>query len=178
MKNILSNKKGVSAVIGYVLLITFAIVIAGIVFAWLRTYVPQQSVECPEDVSIYVKNHSINGETDVLTIYLKNNGKFEVDGLYMRYSESAEQEIAVKDLTKNFTILGASQQDIDLLKFNPGIILPETLKPNEIKKFDFYVNGIPKLHSIDIIPWRYEKAGTKTEVTSCGKAKINEIINK
>lgn len=160
------NKKGVSAVIGYVLLVTFAVVIAGIVFAWLRTYVPQESLECPDGVSVYIKNNSI--QNNVLTIYLKDNGNFKIEGLFVRYSTDVNQEIAVYDLTENSTLPEEN-------KFHPGLVFDE-LNPNEIRKFDFHVKGIPYIYAIEVIPMRYETSGTKTQTVACGKAKAKEII--
>ena len=42
--------------IGYILLITFAIVIAVVVFQWLKTYVPKEGIACPDEVSIYISS--------------------------------------------------------------------------------------------------------------------------
>ena len=57
------NKKGVSVIIGYVLLIAFAILISAGVYAWLKTYVPREPLNCPDGVSIFVKEAGFNSST-------------------------------------------------------------------------------------------------------------------
>ena len=49
-----AHKKGVSVMIGYVLLISFAVVMAGLVYHWAKTYIPREEVKCQEGVSIFI----------------------------------------------------------------------------------------------------------------------------
>jgi len=42
------NKRGVSIVIGYVLLIAISIVISILVYQALKTYVPKEALECSD----------------------------------------------------------------------------------------------------------------------------------
>jgi len=42
------NKKAVSAIIGYVLLVTMGIVMSVIVYNYLKTYVPADALDCFE----------------------------------------------------------------------------------------------------------------------------------
>ena len=65
------DKKAVSIMIGYILLITFAVVIAAVVLTWLKTYVPRQGLECPDGVSIYILDSELDRNDLVLT--LRNN---------------------------------------------------------------------------------------------------------
>ncbi|HTY43911.1 MAG TPA: hypothetical protein VMC80_01590, partial [Patescibacteria group bacterium] len=51
-----NSKKGVSEMIGYVILITIALVMGAIVFAWIKSYVPADSLTCPDGVSISVRD--------------------------------------------------------------------------------------------------------------------------
>jgi len=38
------NKKGISVIIGYLLLVSFAIIISGMVYVWMKTYVPTEKL--------------------------------------------------------------------------------------------------------------------------------------
>ena len=73
------NKRGVSIVVGYVLLITIVIAIAGIVYSWLRWYVtPGEDISCPDGVSLVIKEYECVG--DILNLTIKNKGRFSFDG--------------------------------------------------------------------------------------------------
>lgn len=91
------EKKGLSVMIGYVLLITSAVVMGSIVYIWLESYVPREVPQCPEGVSIAVIESScVNGN---ISLRLKNNGLYNIDGLLVRGSSRPGQEIATIDLT-------------------------------------------------------------------------------
>ena len=78
-----NNKKGISELVSYVLLISLAIIMAGLVFAYLRFYaqnpLPKQS--CPE-VSLIIDNYSCMNGT--LNMTVKNQGRFDVDGFTVK----------------------------------------------------------------------------------------------
>ena len=52
------NKKGLSVMIGYVLLVTFAIIISAIVYQQIKTYLPTEDKVCPEGVSLFCHQSS------------------------------------------------------------------------------------------------------------------------
>ncbi len=83
MKDLLpSDKKAVSLMIGYVLLIVLAVGIAGAVYSFLKFYLPDTEIkECPNDVSLIISNASCDGE---LKIELHNKGFFSIDGAYVK----------------------------------------------------------------------------------------------
>ena len=70
------SKKAVSVIVGYVLLISFAIVIGVIVYQWMKTYVPKEDINCPDGTSLFIKRYEYTPE--LLTLYLKNNGKCDI----------------------------------------------------------------------------------------------------
>lgn len=96
-----SDKRGISVMIGYVLLVTFAIIISVIVYGWLESYVPKDEVECEEGVSLSVYNYSCDGDTLELT--LKNDGVFSLAGFTIYCKEDPDEDVASIDLSKNFT---------------------------------------------------------------------------
>ena len=98
----MKNKKGVSEIVGYVLLIVFTLILAGIVFVWLKTYVPHEDINCPDGTSLMINSYTCNQSK--LTLTFENNGKFFVGGYFIDayYVNSKGQKILV-DLTKNST---------------------------------------------------------------------------
>ena len=79
------TKRGVSIMIGYILLITFVIAISIFVYQWLKTYVPKEGLECPDGVSIYISKANINPNEGKLTLTLKNTGRFDINGVFVIY---------------------------------------------------------------------------------------------
>ena len=72
------RKKGVSVMIGYVLLVSIVIVMSVFVYNYLRSYVPEENTSCPEEVSLMVQD--LNCIDGTLSFKLKNNGRFSVAG--------------------------------------------------------------------------------------------------
>ena len=83
MRKIIKNKRGISELVSYVLLITLAIAIAGGVFVWLKyEAIPPAKEECP-DVNIILLNdtcYNNAGGQGNITFWIKNNGNFDIDG--------------------------------------------------------------------------------------------------
>jgi hypothetical protein len=82
--------------IGYVLLISSVVIMASIVYMWMKTYIPKETVECEDSVSlILAESKCVDGN---LSIRVKNNGLFNVDGFFIRASLKPDQEIATFNL--------------------------------------------------------------------------------
>jgi len=176
------DKKGVSPLIGYVLLIVGVMISSAVVFTWLKTYVPQETVECPAEVAIFIKNiqcYSYDVEVPVgeedqkeleLRLSIKNNGLFNLDGFFIHATDDPEQTLATIDLVR--FLPGRSQEEIQL--FNDG---RQPLKPNEEVGYVFNITGHADLETIEIIPARFEEVNRKRKFTACGNDKVKEMIN-
>src|SRR3989338_8510282 len=68
------NKKAVSEVVSYVLLIVVAISLSIIVYAWIKIQLPKEIIECPEGVSVIIKDYRCNKQNNIINITFKNNG--------------------------------------------------------------------------------------------------------
>ena len=166
------NKRGVSVMIEYILLITFAVVIAGLVYQWLKSYVPQQGIECPDGVSIYVSDYNIDQNT--LNLIIKNNGKFNIGGLFMYYTDNSDQELATNDLSA-LTLSGGT-------KMSPGIKFigegDNSFGPNsEDLTLSFDITGIETIYDIEITPIRWQENKNKIQTVSCTNAKTKKVID-
>ena len=81
------NKKGVSVMVAYVMLIVIAVGLSVGVFNFLRLYVPKEKVECPSDISLIVQSTTCvveAGDRIVLDVTIKNKGLFSVPSAYIR----------------------------------------------------------------------------------------------
>lgn len=99
------NKRGVSAIVGYVLLISMTLAISVTVYNWLKFYVSEsEAEECPNDVSIIIseyncRNKVIGGDSGSINVTLKNKGLFTVDGYVLRVHDKSDAEFGLYTLT-------------------------------------------------------------------------------
>lgn len=78
------NKKGVSLLIGYVLLIVIAIALSTIVYAYLKLYIPKERAECPNDISLFIDETSCVISAQEIKFTLSNTGFFNVSGAFLK----------------------------------------------------------------------------------------------
>jgi hypothetical protein len=99
MRNI-NNKKAVSEIVAYVILITIALGLATLVFTWLKFQANLPAgEECPDDVAIIIKSAVYNCATNNLDLVLQNKGLFNITGYRVRVSQQTGAEIGEIDLT-------------------------------------------------------------------------------
>jgi cysteine-rich repeat protein len=164
----INSKKGVSIMIGYVLLVSFAIIIGGILYNWMKTYVPKEALDCPDGVSIFVEEVICQGGN--LNLTLKNNGRFDIAGYFIHATDEVGQKLATLDLSEY--IIGGGTLRLNSIVFD---LDENAMEPAETKKSIF---NLPKnINSIDIIPIRFQVEDNKQRFVSCGNAKIREIVN-
>ena len=158
--------------IGYVLLVVFAIVIGAIIYQGLKTYVPREVIEAPEGTSIFIKEAKYFSEADSekkLNLTLKNNGKFSLDGFFIRATNGTE-EVATIDLSP-YVIEGGTGTG-GFVKFGEL----SKLKPNEERKFVFNFGDSALINSIEIIPVMFEEIDGKKRFVTATKAKVSETL--
>ena len=167
------NHKGVSIMIGYVLLITFAVITGAIAYQWMKTYVPKDALKCPDGVSIFIEEANYNESDFLLNVAIKNNGRFNIAGYFIHATNNSEQELATIDLSQNI-IEGGETFGNAIRFFGPE----NSFKPNEGVEniFNLSDTGIGQIYSIEIIPVRYQIEDSKERFVSCGNAKVKEII--
>lgn len=175
-KKLKKNKRAISPMISYILLISIVVVIGLLVYAWLKTYVPRESLECPDSVSLFVKDYDYI-QNSQLNITIKNNGNFNIAGYFIRAAnQSSEQEIAATDLSSRIntdyggTIVGNSIM-FELSSEENSFI------PSEETIHVFDVSGMNEIYFIEITPIRIQKQESITRTVTCGGAKIKEEIN-
>ncbi|PIN93782.1 hypothetical protein COU54_01985 [Candidatus Pacearchaeota archaeon CG10_big_fil_rev_8_21_14_0_10_31_24] len=89
----LIHKKGISISLSYVLLIILMISIASIVFSFLGVLTPKDNVECTKDLELNLLDSvcKINGQNIELSLTIENEGKFSVDGAYIRLGPESKK---------------------------------------------------------------------------------------
>jgi hypothetical protein len=163
-----ANKRGLSEIIGYVLLVSFAIVMATVVYSWMKSYVPQDTIECEEGVSIFVERSNCVLEEGInkLNLKIKNNGRFNIDGIFV-YGANSTEDVATIDLSPSLVggdLMGSA------IRFSGG----KALNPGDSAEFNFELEtAYPK---IQIVAARYEEIGDRKRFAICSNAKISQEI--
>jgi FlaG/FlaF family flagellin (archaellin) len=168
------NRKGLSIVVGYVLLIAISIVMSVIVFVWLRTYVPKDTMKCPDGTSVFIKDISYNCASKVLTVTLKNNGKFSVNGYFIHVSNKTNEELATIDLSSRIMSGGNVSGNAITFSLDQNSLTPT--EPTNSKISLFNVTGYGTLYKLEIIPTRFQEEDEKMRFVSCGDAKVEETL--
>lgn len=169
------SKKALSEIMGYVLLITFAFVIGIIVYEWMKTYVPQEDINCPDGTSLSILSYQL--KDNMLTLQLGNNGDFDVGGYFIYATDSPDKELATIDLSKANTNDDSKLTPLGI-KFGVLTGKDNSLGPGQ-NETDFYnitqVGG--KIYSVEIIPIRWQTQNGKNLLVSCKDAEIKEQIS-
>jgi len=162
------NRKGISIMIGYVLLITTTIIISVVVYQWVKTYVPAEVIECPDGVSVFIKESKYSCQNKELNLTLKNNGLFSIGGYLIHATISPNQSLASEDLSQ-YTKLGEGKGAVIFQ------LLENSMKPsNEIKNvFKLNNTNFEQIYSVEIVPIIHQD---KNRV-NCGDARIKETLS-
>ena len=141
----LKNKRGVSLVVSYILLIVLSLALAIYVFNWLKGFVPSlNEAECPEGVSLIIKGSNYDFD-DQLTLTVENRGRFSADGYFVRANNQTEPNFGVYVLNRTGIKMLVGQ--INTTLFNSSTYLEGT----DVKDLE----GI--LHVVEIQPFVYQK---------------------
>jgi hypothetical protein len=169
------NKKGISIVIGYVLLIAVSIVMSILVYQWLKTYVPSETLECPEGTSVFIKETNYDCINKILTIKLQNNGKFSLAGYFIHVSTSPDTEsLATINIFSKITEGGTPHGNSIVYDLSINSLTPDS--PNNVQTSSFDVLGYDTLTEVEIIPTRFQQEDNKNRYLSCSNEKVRETL--
>lgn len=167
------GKKGVSIMIGYVLLITLAVVMGVITYNMLKTYIPRNAVECPDGVSLFIKNYSCQGTEFNLT--LKNNGRFDIAGFLIRVGNSTE-EFATRDLTQDMTKLDSGEfiaNSVVIYKVGSNGL---TVGGENTSVFNLASTSLTGIKLIEITPTRFQVQDNKQRFVICTNSILKDAL--
>lgn len=135
-KNILSNKhlagkRALSELIAYVLLISISLSLAGIVFIWLKGYLPSEnpSVECEENVGLIIRDYNYSCDAKSLNLTIENKGLFDVDGYILRVNNITYAKLGIYTLNRSGRSLYAGEIYTDFYQFanQTDEVLPKSI---------------------------------------------------
>ena len=169
-RGLVKNKLGVSVMIGYILLVTLAVIMGGIIYTWMKSYVPQDKLECPEGTSISIASYDYNcSDEDSINLTIKNNGRFDIAGYFIRATDQENQAIANVDLSPYLLNTGIAfrfQNSVVLSLGNDNSFVPGL---ETVNKYNISDSSLGKIKLIEIIPVRWQKdSGNKLRYVSCG----------
>lgn len=159
--------------IGYVLLITIAVIMGAIVFQWMRTYVAEPLSECPNDVSLSIQEITCNNTGDlILDLKIRNNGKFDVAGYFIRATNSSSQKVATIDLSTYFEEQGSASSA-------GGLILYLSAQDNsfgigEERTNKYNITNLGIITSVELLPVRFQIEDNRKKRLSCSNSILKE----
>ncbi len=161
------GKKGVSVVIGYVLLISLAVVMSGLLYVWMKSYVPKDVVQCPEGVSISVKDYFYNCATNILNLTLSNNGRYDFAGYYIHGANSSTLNLATIDLSSYVSI------NPNTTNFSNAVLVSQgnnnSFSPShEVNNLFNLPVQLGTISKIELTPVRWQRADNRLRFVSCG----------
>jgi hypothetical protein len=174
-RKILTDKCGISIVIGYILLIGISITLSIFVYQWLKTYIPTESPTCDEGTSVLLKKilYDCTPGSEELSVTIKNNGRFSVNGFFIHVSNKTGEELATIDISSKVTIEGRLSRNSVVFSG----LSENNLAPGKEETFSFDVTEYGnKLIRVEIIPTRIQEIDGKSRFVSCGDAKVEEVI--
>jgi len=161
----IKSKRGLSVVIGYVLLVVAILAMSIIVYSWLKSYVPKDTVECPDGVGVIIRDLECN--SGVVNFTVDNSGRFSVAGFFIKATTSSEQEVATLDLS---TLCG---YDVD------NVVLFAGSEENNlgvgVESEEFRCNLDETIYAVEFTPLRYDVQSGR-DVT-CSKARVREVFD-
>lgn len=147
LKQIKFTKKGLSVIVGYVLLITFAVIIGAIVYAWVNSYMLTEKTACPDEVSLIVRSYTYDCNSGELNITFQNKGLFNISAFKIRGSTDSNQETA----TISFEGIGKTDYQVFQKPLSPS---GET--QNRTINYDKTGYGNLNLNFVEITPYVFE----------------------
>lgn len=164
------NKKGVSVLIGYVLLIVFVIFMGVVIYSWMKTYVPQEDLTCPDGVSLFIKDYQC--DSNELNITLKNNGLFSIGGYFIRVTDNPQAGLATIDISQNITSGGEALSPTGV-KFSGS---ENSLAPNYDEEHLFDISHLSGIYTVEIIPIRWQEEKMRKRLVTCKTSILRENL--
>lgn len=160
-----NSKKALSDIVSYVLLIVIAISLSVGVYSFLNFYIPKDREKCSDETAISIEDYNciVSDDSKILELQVKNRGVFNLEGFYIRVSNSTGTPT---------TMLNPTGVDLALI-IQPGRYdFFSPLKPTETAtiRFDYGLN----LDTIKRLQLQPIVKGTKNQTLLCSNiADIN-----
>jgi len=161
------NRKGLSEVVAYVLLIAVAISLSVLVYSWINSYLPKPTNECPDGVSLIIKDYTCEETQNLLNLTVQNKGRFDIEGYILKTSNNTETT-PTRTLTYNPGDGTQASSAIVYITSNTELVLSPGQTQNQI----FNYSNQNTIKKIQLIPFKLYKG----ETLLCGIAAITQNI--
>ncbi|MFH1307331.1 MAG: archaellin/type IV pilin N-terminal domain-containing protein [archaeon] len=139
------NKKGLSEVIAYVLLIVIALTLSAVVYTWMKGYLFVPSEVCPEGASIIIQDYDCS-EFPKIQVLLNNHGRYNLDGFVIKGSNNSQG-----------LVINPLEPIPNPNMFEGGFILVPDFRPGLSIKENFTYFELNSLSRIEISPIMYDE---------------------
>ena len=158
------NKRGISLIVSYVLLISMALILATGVYIWLKSFNLNPPVDCQDGTTVIIDNYQCGNE---FNLNIKNNGLFTVDGVVVTVSDDVNKQPYILLIPVDSPII----KKAGYYFFSNGLIPGNT---TTAKFSSSSINGgkLNQINSVKIQPVMVDK---KSQII-CQKAVINQKI--
>ena len=125
----LSNqRRGLSNIVAYVLLISITLALSVMVYSWLRFFVGSDEIkECSEDVNIIIRSYECylpgSGKSGRLIVTLKNKGLFTVDGYVLRVHDRPGAKFGVYVFNESGTPMLPGSNHTHIYRFDNPVVV-------------------------------------------------------
>ena len=172
------NKRGISVIVGYVLLVVVVISISILVYQWLKSYVPTEVLSCPDGVAISIPNYIYNCSNRTLNFTIENTGTFSIAGYFIHAKNNTNQELATIDLSPYYRGIGSVYLNAILYSnYLAGVNSKDPGMKIYAKDNGFIIpSSLGNITNIEVTPIRYVSYKGQTRFASCGNAKVNQKI--
>ena len=163
------DKKGLSEVVGYVLLIAIAVSMSVIVYYFLHSYIPKPSTnDCPSGMSIIISDYNCDLTNKNINLTLQNKGLFDIDGFLIRASTTNDNSsIPSKELSYNN---GTADTKTAVMYFDN--LIDATLHPSQRFSRIYSYSDYSDINKLQIIPFKLYKG----QNLLCGEAQITQNV--
>lgn len=173
----MKTKRGLSEIVGYVILIVIAMTLSVAVYAWLKVIVPKNQLECPDDISISIENYNCYNEESsvfygpkIINLTIRNRGLSEIDGINMKIANRTGGKAVYP-----FAGIGPDSNPISL---NGTIYFVSPIRLSYEKNMKLNYTKFDKINEIQIIPVKHmrEPDGHELKYVLCSKSIIQQEI--
>ncbi|OGJ20918.1 hypothetical protein A3K73_07440 [Candidatus Pacearchaeota archaeon RBG_13_36_9] len=163
----IGGKKALSEIVSYVLLILIAFVIGTAVFVWMRHMIndPSKNPQCPDGVSIVIRNAVCDDTNNEVTLTIANQGRFDIAGFVVKGSNNPNV-IAAVGLTPN----DAPPKLTNIENLN---VLPNDLGTGKEDSYKFSYSTLTALSKISVMAIRNQS----DEMVVCTSSLIGQDVS-
>ena len=161
------NKKAVSLMVSYVILISIAIGLSIGVFVWLKDYANiSPKIDCKDGTTIRLEDYDLSKSSEI-KLTLKNSGLFNIDGVIVHVGNNTQQ-MPIKRLSPD--LVGEIHSLAGYYDFD------QVLEPSSDSREIAFIKGYDYPYDIKVISIQPYIRNEKGAVIVCESGSITEAV--